>query len=66
MSFTQKNHDRRTAFRAARDENRGQALTARSLRRAVGGAFGTSPASFHNLLVIGTTGTPKSKGKNED
>jgi hypothetical protein len=62
MNFTQKNQNRRSAFRKARDENRGQALHARSLRRMIGGAFGREDAALHNQLVFGTTGTPKDKG----
>jgi hypothetical protein len=63
MNFTQKNQNRRKAFKAAREENRGQALHARSLRRMIGGAFGREDAALHNQLVFGTTGTPKSKGE---
>ena len=62
MNFTQKNQNRRKAFKAAREENRGQALHARSLRRMIGGAFGREDAALHNQLVFGTTGSRMDKG----
>lgn len=56
MNFTQKNQNRRDAYRA--NPNR----EARNLRRKLGGAFGTQSVEVFNLAVQGTTGTPKAKG----
>ena len=56
MNFTQKNQNRRGAYRA--NPNR----EARTLRRKLSGAFGTESVEVHNLAVQGTTGTEKAKG----
>jgi hypothetical protein len=57
MNFTTKNKNRRDAYRA--NPNR----EARTLRRKLGGAFGTQPVEVFNLAVQGTTGVEKAKGE---
>lgn len=56
-SFAVKNANRREAYRANPDRN------ARTLRRKLGGAFGNESPELFNQLVVGTTGTPREKGK---
>lgn len=55
-NFAAKNAKRREAYRANPDRG------ARTLRRQLGGAFGTESVEIHNRAVQGTTGTEKSKG----
>lgn len=56
-NFATKNANRRDAYRANPDR------AARTLRRQLGGAFGTEPVEVFNRAVQGTTGTEKSKGE---
>ncbi len=54
--FARKNANRKAH---AAHSPRHEALEARNLRRQVGGAFGNEDKSVFNVLVVGTTGTPR-------